>query len=220
MSNNSNFAQALRELTGFDGSSSNEQNSSNLAKESDRGFSANFDDADGSEKKFQSKSVPVSDTSSGSDNNNTIITKSMIITGDIKSNDNIHVEGQVFGGISTSENIMISNLIVGDIRANNALLSNARLKGDLTLSSTLNVEENSIIVGNATAENVKVAGKIKGNLDVNSSIILVEKALVVGDIVADDITTESGAKIKGAVITRHNDFDYDEEAEFDLGGDF
>lgn len=216
MGKKSNFTQALRELTGFDDpSTDNEVSDSSSVMD----FSADFSKENISSANFDSDPKPSFD-SFDEVNNKTVITKSMIVKGDIKSSDHINIEGQVFGNITTSENLKASNLIIGNLKANNILLSDARIKGNLSLSSNLNIEANSIIVGDISAENTKIAGKVKGNLNINNSTVLVENALVVGDITANDISTESGARIQGLIKTRNNGFNYDEDSEFDLGGDF
>ena len=100
----------------------------------------------------------------------------MVINGEVKSEDNVRVDGQ------------------------------------------LDVGTGSILVGDVSADSVKVSGKIKGNLDVKGGIMLSGEALVSGDITSDDISAEIGSRINGTIKTRSEINDLD--AEFDFGGDF
>lgn len=107
-----NFTQALRELTGFDGQSDSSETS--LNKDS---AAPNFSE-DIIEEKVSSSSVKtVKDFSESSQDTCTRITSTMIITGDIKSSDNVHIHGQVFGNVKTNATVYATDLILGNVSA-------------------------------------------------------------------------------------------------------
>ena len=147
----------------------------------------------------------------------TRVTPSMVITGDISSSDNILVEGQIFGNISTSSNVTAKNLIVGNIKADSAALDTARVKGNVDLDGTLAVNVNTIIVGDVSANALKLDGKIRGNVNVEESALLTESSLLFGDISAEYVTTQTGARINGCITVRGTNTAKDLESEFDLG---
>jgi len=217
MGTKNNFTQALRELTGFDEADSSEKAMQQEVPAAASRFADAFDmEQDAapqviSTDAFQSISV---------DGSCTQITPNMTIKGDIIANDDLLIDGQVYGNVTTSANISASSLIFGDVKGENIGLSSARVKGNISLDGNLLVGEKTIVIGDINAGNIKVSGKIKGNLDLADSAVLMNGALVSGNITADQILTEAGSRINGAVVTRSAGTDFDEAAEFDLGVDF
>ena len=201
-----NFAQALKELTGFDGPSGEAGNASGSTLD-ERELKTDYYTPAPSERIIEF-----------SDADSTHISTSMVINGELKSEDNVRVEGQIYGNISTAANLVSTNLIVGDIKAVNANLLCSRTRGNVALEGCLDVGTGSILVGDVSADSIKVSGKIKGNLDVKRSIKLSSEALISGDITSDDICAEPGSRINGTIKTRSEISDLD--AEFDFGGDF
>ena len=147
----------------------------------------------------------------------TRVTPSMVITGNISSSDNILLEGQVFGNINTAADVTATNLIVGDLKARSVALNNARIKGNLDMAETLAVTENTIIIGDISADALKLSGKVRGNIFVNESALLTETALLVGNITAEYVTTQTGARISGSITTTSAKSHIDIDSEFDLG---
>jgi len=208
-----NFTQALKELTGFDGPADASPASAPAEKPTQPKSADKV-----SEETFKLDDLVQEKTVDISGEEVTHITSSMVINGDIKSEDNILVEGQIYGNINTSANLTSSNLIIGNLHAQNAALSDARLKGDINLDGHLNVNAGTVLVGDVACDSIKVSGKIKGDLDIRSSVVLRDNALISGNIVADDIAAEPGTRINGSISTRSDSFDLD--AEFDFGGEF
>lgn len=201
-----NFAQALKELTGFDSPTGETVNA----------FSNAMDDKD--LKADYYTPTPSEQVIEFPDEGSTHISASMVINGEVKSEDNIRIDGQLYGNISTTANLVSTSLIIGDITAMNANLLCSRTRGNINLDGRLDIGTGSILVGNVSADNVKISGKVKGNLDVKGGIMLSGEALVSGDIISDDISAETGSRINGTIKTRSELDDLD--AEFDFGGDF
>ena len=149
----------------------------------------------------------------------TRVTSTMVINGSIESEDNLLIEGKVYGDVTTSADASVSNLIIGNVKAENLVLDNARIKGNIETGSALNIEDRTIVVGDVKSESIKVGGKIKGNLEIEDSATLTETALVAGDVTAGYVITEAGARIQGNITTKRKDIHTDLDAEFDLGGD-
>ncbi len=143
------------------------------------------------------------------------MTKTMVITGDLRSDDDIFVDGQLLGSIKTSRTLHATDFIVGDINAQNAFFSNARIKENVTLTDDLIAGDNSAIIGDVKCKNARISGKIKGNCDIEGSAQLATSALLSGDLTASDIAAEQGARIIGTVSTGAKDINID--AEFDFG---
>ena len=217
MSNKSNFAQALRELTGFDGKAGGAENG---AAEPSAGRVPVEFDSDPAAFEAAPVSFDLDESAADGEAGKTVVTATMKITGDVKSDDDLLVSGEVFGNISTTGALKASSLIVGDIKAANAAFDHVRLKGSANVRDSFNISEGSVIVGDVAASNLKLSGKIKGNVNVGLSALLLGRALVVGDVSADELSMEAGARINGNVAVKGASPDVDEDAEFNLGGDF
>lgn len=143
MSNKGNFAQALRELTGFDAKDEDLMDSdfpeaSEVFTEMPEAISAQY-----------TSSFSVPDFSSAIEGQ-TSITANMKVIGDIKSEDNLNIKGQVFGNITTSESILTSNLIVGTV------------EGDISAKG--NVIITGIVKGNIKKVALSSQARVKGNI--------------------------------------------------------
>ena len=159
----SNFTQALRELTGFDGQSgpqeSAEKNNSEL-------FTA---EEMSSQKTIVPETVTTIKDFSEAPADSTRITKPMSGTGELKADDVMFVDGQLFGNVKTSATVHATDLIIGDVSAQNAFFSGARVKGNVTLTDDLIAGDNFTIVGDVKCSNASISGKIKGNCDIEHS---------------------------------------------------
>lgn len=215
-----NFTQALKELTGFDGpaDAAGEETPAQPKSAAKAPAESAFQPEEHTAEPFNLDDLIPEKTVDISGEEVTHITSTMVINGDIKSEDNILVEGQIYGNVQTAANLTSSNLIIGNLNAQNAALNDARLKGDINLDGHLNVNSGTVVIGDVACDSIKVSGKIKGNLDIKSSVVLKDRALISGNIIADDIAAEPGTRINGTISTRSDSFDLD--AEFDFGGDF
>lgn len=209
-----NFTQAFKELTGFDISTPDKAaGSSAFAGKDNTKEPMPFDVP-----KVEQEVVTYKDFTDQSAANCTRVTGTMVIQGDMKSEDTIHVNGQVIGNIKTSANLTSTNLILGNVIAQEVRLNGARVKGNVTLKGDMVLGERSVVVGDISCESLNVDGKIKGNCHVQESASFFENAYLLGDIDAKDLSTQQGAKIVGSIRIVSDEPDLD--ADFEFGGDF
>lgn len=130
--------------------------------------------------------------------NVSIITESMSVTGNIKSDSLIVLEGKVKGNITTSDNIetFVSSFVEGDIKANSAMLG-GEVKGNINCESSVSIDINTKITGDVDAYDIKIAGKVVGNVTARNSVSLKENAVVEGNVSCVIVSIEAGAKIDG-----------------------
>jgi cytoskeletal protein CcmA (bactofilin family) len=84
------------------------------------------------------------------DNNpETIVSSSMRIEGELKSNGNIRIDGIVTGKVHTSQDLIIGSTaqIDADVLAANATVA-GKIHGNVTVKGTLQIMETGRIVGN------------------------------------------------------------------------
>lgn len=209
----SNFTKALRELTGFE----NEKESQSVlgvtvekeAVERTPSFRYEEKASKAPEVKFEEI-----ETREGA----TEITRSMVITGNIKTDDDLILMGRVAGDVVSTGNYKSYGIQVGKVKAQNLSLCDAKIKGNVEAADAVVADADTIIVGDIKCGSIKSNGKIKGNLDVEREAILLEEAKVMGNIAAESINTKPTAKIAGSIIMRAAITDFDIDFDFDMGG--
>lgn len=209
-----NFTQAFKELTGFDISTPEKTEKATVFTGNDiEKESVTFEAP-----KVEQEVVTYKEFSAQSSSNCTRITSTMVIKGDIKSEDDVHVNGQLIGDVKTSANLTSTNLILGNVSAQDVRLNGARVKGNVSLKGDFFLGDASVLVGDVACQNLITSGKMKGNCQVQESAAFSEKAYLLGDIEAKDLSTQQGAKIIGAIRIAYEEADLD--ADFEFGGDF
>ncbi len=129
----------------------------------------------------------------------TIISKNTIVEGGIRSYANINVEGNIKGNVRTTKNASISGKVVGNLECSNANMVGAAIQGDLVSNGAVGMDQNSLLLGDLSALNLRINGKIKGNLHVDGKAELDADSIILGDINATKIVVDEGAKIRGFV---------------------
>ena len=102
------------------------------------------------------------------DSANTIIGTDVTLTGNLKSNANIQINGKVKGKIHTKADILVgeSALVDGGIKANNVRIL-GRLQGNIETTEDLEIAPTGRVLGDILAKNLiiqkggAVAGQIK-----------------------------------------------------------
>lgn len=185
---NSNFVQAVRELTGF-----NEEKKI----ETEEGISV----GPLYEKALTKKDVPNPKKRESSSH----ITSTMVINGEIQSKDVLVVDGIVKGNVTTTSNIEVHNILIGDVIGENCVLGGkGKVKGNIIAKSSLEIGQECVLVGNAKADNMLIQGSMKGNIDASESVRLMSTAYVCGNVSSSKFISELGSKISGEIITKND----------------
>ncbi|MBW7572025.1 bactofilin family protein [Caproiciproducens faecalis] len=127
----------------------------------------------------------------------TVISKGTVITGDIKSEGNLEVYGTVTGGITTSGNIKINGKQIGDIQGSSITLSACTVRGNITATEDMNIDSDSVVIGDVRTKNLTINGRLQGNIQAKNSIVCQSNAIVIGDLKAGTVTVNNGAKLQG-----------------------
>ncbi len=131
----------------------------------------------------------------------TIITRNTVVEGNIKSFENIELNGKVKGTISTTKNVGVSGYVQGDIEATDVLLEGAQIKGDIDSKGALLMDKDTLLVGNVDAQNTRVDGKIKGEINVGGNGEFLSNSVVVGNITVSNFYVQYGARMQGYIDT-------------------
>lgn len=131
----------------------------------------------------------------------TIITRNTIIEGNIKSFENIELNGRVKGTIDTTKNVGVSGFVQGDIQATDVLLEGAQIKGNINSKGALLMDKDTLLVGDVAAQNTRVDGKIKGEINVGGNGEFLSNSVVVGNITVSNFYVQYGARMQGYINT-------------------
>jgi cytoskeletal protein CcmA (bactofilin family) len=129
----------------------------------------------------------------------TVISRSMVIVGEITSSGDIDIYGDVKGSIKTDGNVKATGKIIGDVSGNSFNLNGCTIQGNITAQGSVIIGQNTIVVGDIIADSIKVNGKVKGNLTISKMSEFMENALLAGDVHSQTISMSQGAKLHGNV---------------------
>lgn len=101
----------------------------------------------------------------------------------------------------TSETTISRDIHVkGDISSDNDMWIDGHVEGNVTTQGIATLGQNARVDGDVTARNIRVNGHVHGNLAAQESLVCETAAVIHGDIATPDLSVESGAFIKGAVL--------------------
>jgi cytoskeletal protein CcmA (bactofilin family) len=131
----------------------------------------------------------------------TLISKSTVIEGNLRSFGNINVEGNIRGDIETTKNIDLNGKVIGNLTCNNAQMLTSQIQGNIRMKGNILMGRDTLLIGDLVSTYAKVNGKVKGNLEIGGKAELKSDAVIFGDISASTITVDDGAIIQGYVST-------------------
>ncbi len=129
----------------------------------------------------------------------TVISRSMVIVGEIMSSGDIDIYGDVKGSVKTDGDIKATGKIAGDMSGNSFTLNGCTVQGNITAHGHVTIGLNTVVVGDIVADSIKVNGKVKGNLTIARMSEFLENALLAGDVRSQTISMSQGAKLHGNV---------------------
>ena len=129
------------------------------------------------------------------------ISRNTIINGSIRSFANLNIDGSVKGDVKITKNINVTGKVVGDIECSNSVMTGASMQGNITSKGQVQLDRDTVLLGDIAAQYLDLNGKIKGNIDVGGKAEFKTDAIVLGNITASTITVLDGATIQGYVNT-------------------
>lgn len=129
----------------------------------------------------------------------TVISRSMVIVGEITSSGDIDIYGDVKGSVKTDGDIKATGKVIGDMAGNSLTLNGCTIQGNITAQGSVIIGVNTIVVGDIIADSIKLNGKVKGNLTISKMSEFLENALLAGDVHSQTISMSQGAKLHGNV---------------------
>lgn len=138
-----------------------------------------------------------------------IITKGMIIKGDILTNGSLDIQGEVYGNVDCSGKLVVTGTVKGNSSAAEIFADAARIEGEVASTGTIKIGLGSVIIGNVSSTSAVVAGAIKGDIDVQGPVVVDTSAVVKGNIKSRSVQINNGAVIDGFCSQSYADIDMD-----------
>jgi cytoskeletal protein CcmA (bactofilin family) len=131
----------------------------------------------------------------------TIISKSTMIVGDIRTLANITIDGNVRGKVDVLKDANIRGMLIGDLVCSNTDMKGSSIQGNVFAKGSTYIDNDSILLGDLTAQFASIDGKVKGNIEIGSKVELHPNAIVAGNINTNTISIADGANIRGFINT-------------------
>ena len=131
----------------------------------------------------------------------TIISKNTLVEGNIRSFANIFVQGNVRGDVSVTKDARLSGKVIGTLKCNNLEMNGSSVQGDVLTKGRAELDGDSLLLGDLSAQYADVNGKVKGNLNVTGKTEFRSDAVILGDVKTSAITVMDGANIQGFIDT-------------------
>lgn len=134
------------------------------------------------------------------DHEETVITKGVIIEGNIRTTSKLTIMGEVTGNVISSADLVIKGKVGGSIEGNNIVLSQCEVKDTVTAQSEVNISAMSVVNGDIKSGSVISNGTVVGNINA-TKVVLNEESKTIGDVICKTIRIGEGASLKGKLET-------------------
>jgi cytoskeletal protein CcmA (bactofilin family) len=148
----------------------------------------------------------------------TVIAAGTTLVGDVSTAGGIRVNGSVKGNLKIASTMELSGKIIGDIECVDATVSGSMVRGNVAVTNVLTIDSDTTIVGDVSAKNVDINGKIKGNLMVEERSHFQADAILVGNLISGTVIIDEGAMLKGdiSITNQRTEIITVEEPEFEI----
>ena len=133
----------------------------------------------------------------------TKIASDTAFAGEIHSDGHVEIEGTLTGNVMAKGNIKISGKVTGDVDGNLVSLVSCKVRGNVTAETSVFISDESVLVGNVTATDMVLDGKMKGDIALGNSILFHKNAMLLGKTAAGTITIDEGAILTGKIRTKN-----------------
>lgn len=130
----------------------------------------------------------------------TIIGKSVVIEGNVRTTSKLTVNGEVTGSVISTADLVITGKVGGAIQGNNITLNQCEINDTVTATNEIQISPQSVINGDIKSGAIISEGIINGNVSANS-VTLLGTSKTVGDISCKTIRISEGAALKGKLET-------------------
>lgn len=129
----------------------------------------------------------------------TVIAAGTSIFGDIRAEGDVEIQGKLKGNLEAAGNVRITGKVLGDVKGDSIELIACAVQGNITAASRLRIDQGTVVVGDLSASDLVMDGKVKGSVQVANSASFQSSAVLAGNVSASLVSMSQGAKIQGTV---------------------
>ncbi len=135
-----------------------------------------------------------------------VIAKDTRITGDIKTEGHLTIEGIVRGNIEAKGNVVVAGSVFGNIACDNLILQQGDLTdSEITANGHVVIESEVSVKGRVKCRDITIYGRLEGSVEAKEKAQIGEEGIFDGDIRAASLGVQPGARISGTVnVTGNN----------------
>ena len=132
----------------------------------------------------------------------TRIAEGTSMEGKLVAKGDVEIEGDFKGDVEAKGKVTICNDYYGNVTAAALCIKNCTITGDVTIAGSMTLSEQSMVIGNVSANEFVCCGRVKGDLDIQDNLTLKEKAQIEGNIAMGTLMVEQGAVIEGSISSK------------------
>ena len=129
----------------------------------------------------------------------TYITPGTRIVGDISAEGQLVLDGRVEGNLNVDGGLVLHGSTTGAINAGAVLVDGTAVDSDINAYENVIINEDSVINGNISCQNITVKGIVNGNITATGTVFVMSRAMINGGISASNVGIEIGAKVSGKI---------------------
>ena len=142
------------------------------------------------------------------------IPKGMKVTGDVVSDGDLQIAGEVNGNVSIEGTLELNGSVKGDnIKVGSVELTEGTIQSNIECREHIGIGNGVTVIGNIKAGDAEVNGAVKGDIDVEKNLAVGSTAVVEGEIACKTINVDLGAVCD--VNLKHSDQDNKAAAFFE-----
>ncbi len=131
-----------------------------------------------------------------------VIAKDTRVTGDIKTEGHITIEGIVRGNIEAKGNVVVAGSVFGNITCDNLILQQGGeglADSEITANGHVVIESDVSVKGSVKCRDITIYGKLEGSVEAKEKAYIGEEGIFDGTISAASLGVQPGARISGTV---------------------
>ena len=129
-----------------------------------------------------------------------VIAKETRVTGNIKTDGHIVIEGSVRGNITAKGNVVVLGSVSGNISCNNPMLQQGNLVNtEITATGHVAVENGIKVEGKIKCRSISIYGEVKGEVEAEEAAEIGPQAVLLGSITAGTLGIQFGAKVSATM---------------------
>lgn len=131
---------------------------------------------------------------SGEASGKSYIPKGMTIIGDVESDGDLKLSGEVMGNVDIDGTLELNGTVKGkDLKVGRVELTEGTIESNIECLDYISIDSGVTVIGNIKAKNADVSGAVLGSIDVEENMSVGPTAVIRGEVNTGTINVDLGA---------------------------